>query len=145
MTKEKTLAILKPDIIGRNLIGDAISYIDNIFCKTNSIVINKLELRLLNEKTVEEFYVEHKERFFFPDMVKRMCSKPVILIVLEGENVVKLFREFIGSTNPSMAAINTFRNKFAVSIDENSVHGSDSVLNAAREIKLFFNEKVNGK
>jgi nucleoside-diphosphate kinase len=133
MATERTFSIIKPDATRRNLTGAV------------NAVIEKAGLRIVAQKRVmlskeqaEEFYAEHKERPFFKDLVAFMTSEPIVLQVLEGENAVLKYREIMGATDPAQAAEGTIRKLFAVSKGENSVHGSDSTVSAAREIGLFF-------
>ena len=132
---EKTLSIIKPDAVERNLIGQIIA----IFEK-NSLKIHSIKKIHLTKKMAENFYFVHKERPFFNDLCSYMSSSPVVVIVLEGENAVSKNREIMGATNPKDAAKGTIRNLYAISLDKNSVHGSDSQENAKIEIDFFFKE-----
>ena len=135
MAVERTLSIIKPDATARNLTGK---------------IIAKLEeggLRIVAQKRVRwddtdaaTFYAVHRERPFYKDLVAFMTSGPIVLQVLEGENAVARNREIMGATNPANAAPGTIRKEFAENIERNSVHGSDSVENAALEIGLVFQE-----
>ena len=133
MAIERTLSIVKPDAVGKNHIGDIFARFEKAGLK---IVATKM--KHLSKAEAEGFYAEHKERGFFGDLVAFMTSGPVIVQVLEGENAVLANRELMGATNPKEAAAGTIRADFAVSIDENAVHGSDSEASAAREIAYFF-------
>jgi nucleoside-diphosphate kinase len=135
---ERTLSIIKPDAVERNLIGQII----NIFEK-NNIVIRAIKRVKLNKKDAENFYSVHKDRPFFNDLCQYMSSSDVVVMVLEGENAVLKNRELMGATNPKDAAKGTIRNLFALSLDKNSVHGSDSKENANIEIKFFFKDFAN--
>jgi nucleoside-diphosphate kinase len=135
---ERTLSIIKPDAVERNLIGQII----NIFEK-NNIVIRAIKRVKLNKKDAENFYSVHKDRPFFNDLCQYMSSSDVVVMVLEGENAVLKNRELMGATNPKDAAKGTIRNLFALSLDKNSVHGSDSKENANIEIKFFFKDLAN--
>lgn len=133
MAVERTLSILKPDATKRNLTGAI------------NAVIEKAGLRIVAQKRVmlsdgqaEGFYGVHRERPFFRDLVGFMTSGPVVVQVLEGENAVAAYRDVMGATNPANAAAGTIRKEFAESIEANSVHGSDSLENAEREIAFFF-------
>ncbi|HAY48387.1 MULTISPECIES: nucleoside-diphosphate kinase [Thalassospira] len=133
MAVERTLSIIKPDATRRNLTG-----------KINA-VIEEAGLRIVAQKRValtraqaEGFYAVHKERSFFGELVDFMVSGPVVVQVLEGENAVATYREVMGATNPANAEEGTIRKQFAESIEANSVHGSDSLENAAIEIAYFF-------
>jgi nucleoside-diphosphate kinase len=132
---EKTLSIIKPDAVERNLIGQIVS----IFEK-NSLKIHLIKKITLSKKMAEDFYFVHKERPFFNDLCTYMCSGPVVVMVLEGDNAVVKNREIMGATNPKDAAKGTIRNLYGISLDKNSVHGSDSKENAKIEIDFFFKE-----
>ena len=132
---EKTLSIIKPDAVERNLIGQIVS----IFEK-NSLIIHSIKKIMLSKKMAEEFYFVHKERPFFNDLCTYMSSGPVVVMVLEGDNAVVKNREIMGATNPKDAAKGTIRNLYGISLDKNSVHGSDSKENAKIEIDFFFKE-----
>ena len=135
MAIERTFSIVKPDAVARNLVGAIYSRFETAGLK---IVASKM--LLLSSEQAEGFYGEHKERPFFPHLVKFMMSGPVMVQVLEGENAIAKNREIIGATNPADAAAGTIRHDFAQSIDANSAHGSDAPASAAREIAFFFNE-----
>ena len=132
---EKTLSIIKPDAVERNLIGQIVS----IFEK-NSLTIHSIKKIILSKKMAEDFYFVHKERPFFNDLCTYMSSGPVVVMVLEGDNAVVKNREIMGATNPKDAAKGTIRNLYGISLDKNSVHGSDSKENAKIEIDFFFKE-----
>ncbi|CAN1607720.1 K00940 ndk, NME; nucleoside-diphosphate kinase [Candidatus Pelagibacterales bacterium] len=132
---EKTLSIIKPDAVERNVIGQIVS----IFEK-NSLTIHSIKKINLSKKMAEEFYFVHKERPFFNDLCTYMSSGPVVVMVLEGDNAVLKNREIMGATNPKDAAKGTIRNLYGISLDKNSVHGSDSKENAKIEIDFFFKE-----
>ena len=132
---EKTLSIIKPDAVERNLIGQIVS----IFEK-NSLIIHSIKKIILSKKMAEDFYFVHKERPFFNDLCAYMSSGPVVVMVLEGNNSVVKNREIMGATNPKDAAKGTIRNLYGISLDKNSVHGSDSKENAKKEIDFFFKE-----
>jgi len=136
MTIEYTLSIIKPDATKRNLIGKINSYLEGADLK---IVAQKMVT--LSQKQTEEFYAEHKERSFFSGLVSYMMSGPVVLQVLKGENAIAKNREVMGATNPENAEAGTIRKDFAIDIESNSVHGSDSLQSAQREIELFFDKK----
>jgi len=133
MAKERTLSIIKPDAVGKNVIGEIYSRFEKAGL---SIVAAKMVQ--LTDETAGGFYAEHKERGFFKDLIAFMTSGPVMVQVLEGEGAVAKNRELMGATNPADAAAGTIRADFAVSIDANAVHGSDSAQSAAREIDYFF-------
>jgi len=133
MALERTLSIIKPDAVAKNVIGQIYSRFENAGLK-----IVAAKMAHLSQAEAEGFYAVHKERPFFNDLVKFMISGPVMIQVLEGENAVSKNRELMGATNPKDAAPGTIRADFADSIDANAVHGSDSLDNAAIEIKYFF-------
>ena len=133
MTIERTLSIIKPDAVAKNVIGQIYSRFENAGLK-----IVEAKMKQLSQADAEGFYAVHKERPFFGDLVKFMISGPVMIQALEGENAVAKNRELMGATNPKEAAAGTIRADFAESIDANAVHGSDSLENAAIEIKYFF-------
>lgn len=130
---ERTLSIIKPDAVTRNITGKVNSMIEESGLK---IVAQKL-IRLTPAQA-GAFYAEHKEKAFFSSLVEIMTSAPVIVQVLEGENAVAQYRKIMGATNPAVAEEGTIRKTFALSIDRNTVHGSDSPESAAREIAFFF-------
>lgn len=140
MATEKTLSIIKPNSTLDNNIGNIIA----IFEK-NGLRISAARLTKLSKEKAEGFYIEHKDRPFFGELVNFMTSGPVMLMVLEGENAVTKNRDLMGATNPANANPGTIRKLYAKSVGENSVHGSDSVASAEREIAYFFdkNEVVN--
>ncbi len=133
MKKEQTLSIIKPDGVGKNVIGKVIDRFE-----TAGLQIVAAKMIQLSKKDAEKFYEIHKERPFYKDLVNFMTSGPVLVMVLEGPNAVKKNREVMGETDPKKAAAGTIRKDFATTIDENVVHGSDSVENAKIEIGFFF-------
>ena len=135
MTIEQTLSIIKPDATSRNITGQVNSIIE----KSGLKIIGQKRIKLTKE-TAGKFYEVHKERPFFKDLVSFMVSGPVIVQVLRGENAVALYRKVMGATNPQEAEVGTIRKEFALSIEANSVHGSDSIENAKKEISFFFSE-----
>ena len=136
MAVERTLSIIKPDAVAKNVIGQIYSRFEN-----NGLKIVAAKMKRLTREEAEGFYAVHKERPFFADLVKFMTSGPVMIQVLEGENAVAKNRELMGATNPKEAAPGTIRADFASSIDANAVHGSDSLANAAIEVAYFFGEQ----
>lgn len=135
MSIEQTLSIIKPDATKRNLTGKINSKLEDSGLK---IIAQK---RILLSKTqAEDFYKVHQERPFYNDLVKFMISGPVVVQVLEGENAVSKNREIMGATNPNEADDGTIRKEFALSLEANSVHGSDSLENAKIEISFFFSQ-----
>ena len=135
MSIEQTLSIIKPDATSRNITGQVNSIIE----KSGLKIIGQKKIKLTKE-TAGKFYEVHKERPFFKDLVSFMVSGPVIVQVLQGENAVALYRKVMGATNPQEAEVGTIRKEFALSIEANSVHGSDSIENAKKEISFFFSE-----
>jgi len=133
MAVERTLSIVKPDAVARNLIGE-------IYCRfeKNGLAIVAAKMLRLSEAQAQGFYAEHKERPFFGDLVAYMTSGPVMVQVLEGNGAIAKNRELMGATNPKNAAAGTIRADFAESVEANAVHGSDSPASAAREIGYFF-------
>jgi nucleoside-diphosphate kinase len=134
MAIERTLSIIKPDAVAKNVIGEIYSR----FEKAGLRIIAAKMLHLSREQA-EGFYAVHKERPFFKDLVDFMISGPVMVQALEGENAVALHRELMGATDPKKAAPGTIRADFAETVDENAVHGSDATETAAVEIAYFFN------
>ena len=134
MSTERTLSIIKPDAVGKNVIGKIISRFEE-----NNLYLVAGKLVHLSDEMASGFYAEHEGKPFFNDLKKFMTSGPVFVQVLEGENAVQKNRDLMGSTNPQEAASGTIRADFANSIDANAVHGSDSVESAKREIEYFFN------
>lgn len=133
MAVERTLSIVKPDAVGKNVIGEIYSR----FEKAGLRVVAAKMLHL-SDQVAGGFYAEHKERPFFADLVKFMTSGPIMVQVLEGEGAIAKNRELMGATNPQEAAAGTIRADFAETIDANAVHGSDSPESAAREVAYFF-------
>ena len=132
---EKTLSIIKPDATKRNITGS----INKIIEESGLKIIAQKKIKL-NVDQARSFYSIHKDKPFFNDLVDYMTSESVVVQVLEGENCIEKYRSVMGSTNPENAEIGTIRQKHALNIQENSVHGSDSKENAINEIKFFFNE-----
>ncbi|HXH02507.1 MAG TPA: nucleoside-diphosphate kinase [Candidatus Competibacteraceae bacterium] len=133
MAVERTLSIIKPDAVAKNLIGQIYSRFEAAGLK-----IVAAKMLHLTRAQAEEFYAVHKERPFYKDLVEFMITGPVMVQVLEGENAILKNREIMGATDPKKAAAGTIRHDFAVSVDENAVHGSDSPETAAAEIAFFF-------
>jgi len=133
MATERTLSIIKPDAVAKNVIGKIYSRFE-----TNGLTIVASKMKHLSVAEAEGFYAEHKGRPFFPALVEFMTSGPVVVQVLEGEGAVLKNRDLMGATNPAEAAEGTIRADFAETIDANAVHGSDSLESAAREISYFF-------
>ena len=136
MPAERTLSIIKPDAVAKNVIGAIVSRLEDAGLK----VVAARMLHLSRERA-EGFYAVHRERPFFGELVAFMTSGPVLVQVLEGENAIEKNREVMGATDPAKAAPGTIRADFAEEITENAVHGSDSPDTAATEIAYFFDEK----
>lgn len=131
---ERTLSIIKPDAVRRNLIGPIVAMMEKA-----GFTVAGMKLIHMTAKQAEGFYAEHQGKPFFGELVEFMSSGPCVVLVLEAEDVITRYRELMGATNPAKAAEGTIRKTFAVSFTENSVHGSDSPQSAAREISYFFN------
>jgi nucleoside-diphosphate kinase len=132
---ERTFSIIKPDATKRNLTGAINAVIEAAGLR----IVAQRRVRMTQEEA-EDFYDVHRERPFYGELVEMMISEPVVVQVLEGENAVARYREIMGATNPANAEEGTIRKQFALSMGENSVHGSDSVENAKIEIAQFFDE-----
>ncbi len=132
---ERTFAIIKPDAVERNLIGKILERIES-----NGFKIAGMKKTQLSQKEAKGFYYVHKERPFFESLTDFMCSGPVVLLVLEKDNAITAWRDLMGATNPEDAKEGTIRKDFALSIEKNSTHGSDSAENAAYELSYFFSE-----
>ncbi len=135
MAAERTLSIIKPDAVAKNVIGEIIAR----FELAGLQIIGARMLHLSREQA-ESFYEVHKERPFFNDLVEFMTSGPVLVMILEGKDAIARNRDIMGATNPKEAKPGTIRADFAVSIDENAVHGSDAAETAQREIAFFFGD-----
>ena len=135
MSVERTLSIIKPDAVAKNVIGQIYSRFEDAGLK-----IVAAKMKLLSREDAERFYEVHRERPFYRDLVDFMTSGPVMIQVLEGENAIALNRELMGATNPQEAVPGTIRADFAQSIDANAVHGSDGPDTAAVEIACFFGD-----
>ena len=135
MSVERTLAILKPDCIRKELAGEVLKRIQDA-----GFTILGLKMTRLTKATAEGFYAVHKERPFFDDLTDFMSSGPCIPVVLEKENAIKDFRTFIGATDPGEAEEGTIRSDYADNVGENIVHGSDSIENGQIEINYFFTQ-----
>ncbi len=133
MSIERTLSIVKPDAVAKNVIGKILSRFED-----NGLKIVAMEFRHLTKAEAEQFYAVHKERPFFGELVQYMVTGPVVVSVLEGESAVAMNRQLMGATDPKKADAGTIRADFAESITANAVHGSDSAENAQIEIKFFF-------
>ena len=134
---ERTLFIVKPDAMERNMAGQILAHVEGAgFRLVHARIAN------LTRAQAEGFYAEHKERPFFGDLVAYMISGPVLLTALEREDAVKKLREVVGATDPAQAAEGTVRKKFGVDKQRNSVHASDSTTSADREIRFFFDKEL---
>ena len=133
---DKTFSIIKPDATKRNITGSIIKVIEE-----NGLRIIAQKRVKLSISQAESFYSVHKERPFFKDLVEYMTSEPVVVQVLTGENAIEKYRSIMGATNPEDAEEGTIRKLFAINVQENSVHGSDSAENAQIEINFFFNSE----
>lgn len=135
MAVERTLSIIKPDAVAKNVIGE-------IYSRFEKAGLNIVAAKMLHlsQQQAEGFYAEHKERPFFGDLVEFMTSGPVMVQVLEGEGAIARHRDLMGATNPAEAAPGTIRADFAQSIDANAVHGSDAPASAEREVSYFFEQ-----
>ncbi len=133
MAVERTLSIVKPDAVGKNIIGKIYSRFES-----NGLQIVAAKMLRLSDEVAGGFYAEHRERPFFPALIEFMTSGPVVVQVLEGKDAIAKNRELMGATNPQEADEGTIRADFAESIDANAVHGSDSPESAQREIAYFF-------
>ena len=131
----QTFSIIKPDATKRNLTGS----INQLIEKNGLRIIAQKRIKMTNEQA-EQFYEVHNDKPFFKDLVEYMTSEPVVVQVLQADNAVKKYREVMGATNPENAEEGTIRKLFALNVQENSVHGSDSDENASKEIEFFFNE-----
>ena len=136
MSTERTFSIIKPDAVERNKIGEITAMLENAGLR----VVASKRLKL-DQAKASQFYEVHKERPFFQSLCDFMCSGPIVVQVLEGEDAVKRNRKIMGATNPEEAAEGTIRKKYALSLEKNSIHGSDSLENAKIEISHFFSEE----
>ncbi|SMC18055.1 nucleoside diphosphate kinase [Desulfacinum hydrothermale DSM 13146] len=132
---ERTLSIIKPDGVERGLVGEVITRFEKA-----GIRIAAMKMRHLTKKEAEAFYAVHRERPFFDSLTTYMSSGPVVVMVLEGDQVIQKNREIMGATNPADAAPGTIRKDFALDVEKNTVHGSDAPETAQKEIAFFFSE-----
>ena len=130
---EQTLSIIKPDAVERNLIDK----IKNIFKEQRLKIIDSKKIQITKDEAAE-FYKVHQSKPFYKDLCAYLASGPIVVMILEGENAITVNRKIMGATDPKEAEENTIRKLFGISIDKNSVHGSDSVENAKKEIEFFF-------
>jgi nucleoside-diphosphate kinase len=131
---ERTLSLIKPDGVSRNLIGDILKR-----CEAVGLRVVALKMVSLTMEAAKGFYVVHKDRPFYDSLAKSMCSGPIVAAVFEGEGAIAKYRELMGATDPKKAAKGTIRADLALSLEQNTVHGSDSPQSAAFEIPYFFN------
>ncbi len=132
---EETLALIKPDAVKRNIIGNILLMIEK-----DGFVIKKMKMMKMSDKTAKEFYSIHADKPFYTKLIEYMTSGNIVALVLERNNAVLAYRELIGATNPEEAESNTIRKLYAIDQSYNSVHGSDSIDNAKSEIAIIFNE-----
>jgi nucleoside-diphosphate kinase len=132
---QRSLCIIKPDAVARNLQGEILGMIQAARLKVAAV-----KMLRLSKAQAEAFYAVHKERPFFGELTDYMCSGPVLCAVLEGEDAIARYRELMGATNPAQAAEGTIRKKYALNLEANSVHGSDAPESAAFEISYFFSD-----
>ena len=134
MSNEQTLSIIKPDAVERNLVED----IKNFFIKNNLNIKDSKKIHITKDEAAE-FYKVHQSKPFYNDLFAYLSSGPIVVMILAGENAILANRKFMGATDPKNAEENTIRKLYGISIDKNSVHGSDSLENAKIEIDFFFN------
>ena len=132
-SSEQTLSIIKPDAVERNLVDE----IKNIFKKNNLVIKESKKIQISKEEAAD-FYKIHQSKPFYDELCSYLSSGPIVVMILQGENAVIQNRELMGATNPKDAKENTIRKLYGISIDKNSVHGSDSIENAKKEIEFFF-------
>lgn len=130
---ERTLSLIKPDGVARNLVGDVLKR-----CEGRGLKVVALKMVRLTLEAAKGFYVVHRERPFYQSLAESMASGPIVAAVLEGEGAILVYRELMGATDPKKAAAGTIRAECAVSLEQNTVHGSDSPQSAAFEIPYFF-------
>ena len=130
---ERTLSIIKPDAVERNLVEE----IKNFFIKNNLNIKDSKKIHISKDEA-SEFYKVHQSKPFYNDLCKYLSSGPIVVMILEGQNAILANRKLMGATNPKEAEENTIRKLYGISIDKNSVHGSDSIDNAKKEIEFFF-------
>jgi len=133
MAIQQTLSMIKPDAVQRNLIGPIITLIE-----ANNLIVKKMKMIKLSTNDAKKFYIIHKDRDFYSNLIEYMTSGQVVVLVLEGDNAINIYRDLMGSTNPSEAKEETIRKLYALDTTRNSVHGSDSPENATIEIDFFF-------
>ncbi|MFP4213217.1 MAG: nucleoside-diphosphate kinase [Desulfohalobiaceae bacterium] len=132
---EQTLCIIKPDAVQRNLTGEILAHIEN-----SGLRLRAMKMVHMSLDQAQGFYKVHQDKPFFQSLTQYMCSGPAVVAILEGEGAVQKYRQIMGATNPEQAEEGSIRRKYALDIERNSVHGSDSQENAAIEISYFFNQ-----
>ena len=132
---ERTLAIIKPDAVGRNLAGNILARLQN-----EGFVVLGLKMIRLNQDDAKRFYAVHRERPFFDSLTAYMASGPIMPLLLQRDDAITALRDVMGATDPSQAAPGTLRQEFGVDVEKNSIHGSDSPASAAQEIPFFFSQ-----
>ena len=139
ITRQKTLVIIKPDGIQKNIIGEIISRIEK-----KGLKILNMKMIKLSRELAEKLYEEHRNKPFFKSLVNFITSAPIIVMIVEGEDVISIFRSMMGPTDPKNAAPGTIRGDYGTDIERNIIHGSDSIESAKREVDLFFPEEQEG-
>lgn len=139
ITRQKTLVIIKPDGIQKNIIGEIISRIEK-----KGLKILNMKMTKLSRELAEKLYEEHRNKPFFKSLVNFITSAPIIVMIVEGEDVISIFRFMMGPTDPKNAAPGTIRGDYGTDIERNIIHGSDSIESAKREVDLFFPEEQEG-
>lgn len=139
ITKQKTLVIIKPDGIQKNIIGEIISRIEK-----KGLKILNMKMTKLSRELAEKHYEEHRNKPFFKSLVNFITSASIIVMIVEGEDVISIFRSMMGPTDPKNAAPGTIRGDYGTDIERNIIHGSDSIESAKREVDLFFPEEQEG-
>ncbi len=139
ITRQKTLVIIKPDGIQKNIIGEIISRIEK-----KGLKILNMKMTKLSRELAEKLYEEHRNKPFFKSLVNFITSAPIIVMIVEGEDVISIFRSMMGPTDPKNAAPGTIRGDYGTDIERNIIHGSDSIESAKREVDLFFPEEQEG-
>ena len=139
ITRQKTLVIIKPDGIQKNIIGEIISRIEK-----KGLKILNMKMMKLSRELAEKLYEEHRNKPFFKSLVNFITSAPIIVMIVEGEDVISIFRSMMGPTDPKNAAPGTIRGDYGTDIERNIIHGSDSIESAKREVDLFFPEEQEG-
>ena len=133
---ERSLVLIKPDAVQRGLVGEVISRLEN-----KGLKFVAMKMIHMDKSLAEKHYAIHKDKLFFKDLVSFIISSPIIAIVFQGDNAVKVIRRSMGETNPVESASGTIRGDYAISIEHNLIHGSDSTQNADKEINLFFSSE----